>query len=119
MPKKKTKLDDWIPLDTIPYNILAILFLKELHGYGIKLKIVEDYKYTPGMATLYRNLKNLQDAGLIEDAGKTDTSVSGIPRQYYRITQPGRDIFQLERSRRAEEYSKTSRLQEEVIANTR
>jgi DNA-binding PadR family transcriptional regulator len=81
------------PLRPLVFQILLLLNEVELHGYAIMQELNEraGRSVILGPATLYRTLKELRDAGLIEEAPSDDDR-----RRIYRLTDEG------ERTARAE-----------------
>lgn len=78
-------------LPQVSLSILVALSLKPRHGYEIMQQVEEDsegrIKLVPG--ALYSAIKNLLDAGLIEELAQSDER-----RRYYTLTEKG--IKQLE-----------------------
>lgn len=88
----------------------AVLMLSSLadgprHGYAIRKDIARRSgdAFRPGITTLYRLLKQLLDAGLVEEsATRPAPELDDDRRRYYRITPAGRralaaEIRRLER----------------------
>jgi len=96
--------DDVIPrpLRRNWFHILLALSSGPLHGYGI-MKAVEDHsdgevKLWP--ATLYGTLREMRDAGLIEELPEEETpDRDGRERRTYRMTEAGRDTLATEADR--------------------
>ena len=94
--------DELLPLRPVVFHVLLSLADGERHGYGIVQDIAERssarLQLEPG--NLYRHLRFMLDAGLIEEsdrrpvAGKDDER-----RRYYRITRFGRQVALAEASR--------------------
>ena len=85
-----------LPMTPAVYQILLSLADEERHGYGIMQEVdartAGEVRLGPG--TLYRSIKRLRKAGLIEAAG--DPLSGGDDedrRRFYRITEPGRDVL--------------------------
>jgi len=94
-----------IPLNPREYLILFSLVAEDRHGYGI-VKEVESgsrggVRLDP--ANLYRVLKRMMAAGLVDEADAPDPGDSvSERRKYYRITSLGREVVQLEARRLAQ-----------------
>ena len=73
------------------------------HGYAIAREVEEltDGLVRMGPGTLYGSLQRMQDAGLIEEAGKARRARTDDDerRRYYRITGHGRRAMDAERER--------------------
>lgn len=65
-----------------------------LYGYQIAKQIEESRDEGPiiKLGTLYPVLRSLEDNGLL--ASEVEPSVTGPPRRYYRITEPGRHALE-------------------------
>ena len=86
------------PLRPLVFQILLLLNETELHGYGIMQAINEEAGRAVilGPATLYRTLKELRDAGLIEETQGDDDR-----RRVYRLTGEGKEAARAESERMA------------------
>jgi len=64
------------------------------HGYGIMREVAERTRGTTelGAGTLYRSIKKMLAAGLIEEADAAESNKLGPARREYRITERGREI---------------------------
>ncbi len=93
-----------LPMTPAVYQILLSLADGERHGYGI-MQEVEDRtsgEVRLGPGTLYRSIKRMRKAGLIQATGDPLTGGDDEDRRrYYRITQPGRDVLANEARRLA------------------
>ncbi len=74
--------------------LLSILdkTVKPMYGYQIARHIetsIEDMPMTQG--ALYPILRSLEGSGLLES--EVEPSISGPPRRYYKITEPGRETL--------------------------
>lgn len=79
------------------FQILVALAGGPRHGYGIMLEL-EDLTGDPlGPATLYRSIRQLLDAGLIEETDGHDSMDER--RRYYRLTSTGAEVATDEASR--------------------
>ena len=93
---------DAAPLRAVVFALLVILGEEDLHGYELMKRVNERLgrQAIVGPGTLYRNLKELREAGWIEH---TD----GPPhedarRQYYTLSGAGRRVAASEAARMAE-----------------
>jgi DNA-binding PadR family transcriptional regulator len=86
------------------YHILLALVDHERHGYGIMQEIARftDGQMRIGPGTLYRSIKQMLTEGLIEEAGeRPDPAMDDERRRYYRLTDFGQRVAQLETQRLA------------------
>lgn len=76
-------------------SILMILYKERLHGFALIQKLSESPMLRgtePDRAGVYRYLKRLENAGLLESDWETD-SESGKPRRVFAITDSGRSCL--------------------------
>jgi DNA-binding PadR family transcriptional regulator len=96
--------EDVLPLTPATFHILLTLVGQERHGYSI-MREVESYtqgKIRLGATTLYRTIKQLLAAHLIEEADtRPDPELDDERRRYYRITAFGQRVLQAETNRLA------------------
>ena len=90
-----------VPLSATDYHILMVLAQKDLYGYAIMKAVEEDSRgaVSPGIGSLYRILARLTAAGWVEEARApkgVPTEHRGHPRQYYRLTEAGREALREE-----------------------
>lgn len=91
-----------LPLKPVLFWILLVLADGPSHGYRM-LKEIESrtagrVRLEPG--NLYRYVKKLLDAGLIEEVGApADAESSDDRRRYYAVTALGRDVARAETDR--------------------
>jgi DNA-binding PadR family transcriptional regulator len=84
------------------FHILLALAGGERHGYAIMRMVAEDTGGTVrlGAGTLYRSIKQMLAAGLIEESDeRPDPLLDDERRRYYRITPLGQQVLQGEISR--------------------
>ena len=88
--------DALLPLKPIELLILTMLSSGERHGYGIRQDILEHTggKVAPEAGNLYRHLRNLQDAGLLDDVRGSGTDDER--RIHYRLLPFGRRVLAAE-----------------------
>ena len=96
--------EDALPLTPATYHILLALVGQERHGYSI-MREVESYtegNIRLGATTLYRTIKQLLAANLVEEAEeRPDPDLDDERRRYYRITPFGQRVLQAETRRLA------------------
>jgi DNA-binding PadR family transcriptional regulator len=111
-----------LPLRPDVFTILLVLLDGDCHGYGM-IKAAEERQGRKGQlqpGALYRLLKQLLDAGMIEEAPAARAPAdSDERRRYYSITPFGREVAAAEARRMAEllEISAKHRLLEEGEAS--
>ena len=96
--------DEALPLSATDYHILMVLAEHDLYGYAIMKAVEEDSRGTvsPGIGSLYRMLARLTALGWVEEVSTPDGAPDehrGRPRQYYRLTKPGRRVLRRESER--------------------
>jgi len=109
----------FLPLTLAEFHILLSLVDGELHGYGIMLEIAERThdKLRIGPATLYRAIKRLLDAALIEEIDqRPDPQLDDERRRYYRLSDFGRRVARAEVERLMEliDYAKAKDLMRDM-----
>ncbi len=85
------KFEKELASGTVALALLAVLARagEPLYGYLIAKRLEGSGGVLGGkQSTLYPVLRNLKAAGLLDS--RTEPSVSGPPRRYYRITEAGR-----------------------------
>jgi DNA-binding PadR family transcriptional regulator len=91
--------ETFLPLTPAVFSILLAVAGGEKHGYVIMQEIARSsagaLRIGPG--TLYRSIKHLLGASLIEESGdRPDPALDDERRRYYRLTQFGRRVVQAE-----------------------
>ncbi len=91
--------------------ILAQLLKKDSYGYEINKSIqqITHGEYELKEATLYSAFRRLETAEMIESYWGDETT--GARRRYYRITRPGRIMYE----RNKEEWERTKQLIDQLI----
>lgn len=96
--------EDVLPLTPATFHILLALVGQERHGYSI-MREVESYtqgKIRLGATTLYRSIKQMLAARLVEETdARPDPELDDERRRYYRITAFGQRVLQAEARRLA------------------
>lgn len=93
-----------LPLSPAVFHILLALTGSERHGYGIMQEIdrLSNAQLHIGPATLYRSIKQMLAAGLIEEsATRPDPALDDERRRYYRLTGLGQRVAAAEAQRLA------------------
>jgi DNA-binding PadR family transcriptional regulator len=93
-----------LPLTPAAFSILLALAGGEKHGYAIMREIAGagEGALRIGPGTLYRSIKQLLAAGMIEPAGdRPDPALDDERRRYYRLTAFGLRVTQAEAARLA------------------
>jgi DNA-binding PadR family transcriptional regulator len=88
-----------LPLKPADFHILMVLLRTERHGYGIMQAVAEDsnQRVRLEVGSMYRLIARLTDEGLIEESPRPPSR--GTRRRYYRITEFGRRVAELEAGR--------------------
>jgi DNA-binding PadR family transcriptional regulator len=104
-------MNDWtrdaealLPLTPAVFQILLALAGGERHGYSIMREIASrtEGKTRVGPGTLYRSIKQMLAAGLIEETDeRPDPALDVERRRYYRLTAFGRRVAEAEAQRLA------------------
>ena len=103
---------DLLPLPLSQLYILLALTDRDRHGYAI-MREIEAFTggtVTMGPGTLYGAVKQMLNAGLIEEsAERPDPQLDDERRRYYRLTALGRDALDAE-VMRLEQLTRTARM---------
>lgn len=92
----------FLPLKPTDYQILFVLFRRELHGYAMVKAIEErtDGRVRLEPSNLYRRLRRLMTDGLVEEsADRPAPELDDERRRYYGLTQLGRAVLAAEAQR--------------------
>jgi len=95
---------DMLPLKPAVFHILLVLTGGERHGYNIMrdVEATTEGQMRLGPGTLYRSIKQMLAAGLIEESDeRPDPELDDERRRYYRVTGYGRRVAQAEARRLA------------------
>lgn len=97
----KSEAETFIPLKHVDFLVLLVLMDDDLHGYGIVKEIggrtEGQIRLEPG--NLYRYIKRLAQQGLVAEAPEAQEPDDDERRRYYRVTDLGREVLNLEVSR--------------------
>ncbi len=102
-----------LPLSNRHYLVLVALASGTRHGYAVKKEIrrISDGASDPGAGSLYRSIRQLTEARLIEEAPeRPDPALDDERRVYFRLTDLGREVLELETSRLRRFVDATSRV---------
>ena len=96
--------EEMLPLTPAVFNILLALADGEKHGYGIMQEVETNTKgqVLMGPGTLYGSIKRMLQAGLIEESDeRADPDMDDQRRKYYKLTNLGRRVLNMEAERLA------------------
>ena len=98
MAMDRDRLNAYLPLQPVDFNILLSLAAGERHGYGILQDIeARGDSAAPDVGNLYRALARMVDHGLIQATRPADPGDKR--RNYYRITTRGLRVAKAEAQR--------------------
>ena len=108
MGTDRDRIDAYLPLRPVEFNILLSLAAGERHGYGIIQDIeARGDSAVPDVGTMYRALARMVESGLIEAARSADPDDDR--RNYYRITARGLRVAKAE-ARRLQALTRAARI---------
>ena len=96
--------EEMLPLTPAVFNILLALADGEKHGYGIMQEVETNTKgqVLMGPGTLYGSIKRMLQTGLIEESDeRADPEMDDQRRKYYKLTNLGRRVLNMEAERLA------------------
>ncbi|HEU5440830.1 MAG TPA: helix-turn-helix transcriptional regulator [Ktedonobacterales bacterium] len=99
MDEVTQRVEALLPLTPAAFQILLALAGGERHGYGILREVAESTggKLRLGPGTLYRSIKQLLEAGIIEESDeRPDPALDDERRRYYRLTALGERVARAE-----------------------
>jgi DNA-binding PadR family transcriptional regulator len=102
MTVRARAVDDLLPLRPVVFQVLLALAERELHGYAIVRALggLIDARIELEPGNLYRHLRFMLDANLIEESGRRPRAEDDDERRrYYRITRLGRQVASAETAR--------------------
>ncbi|WIG61405.1 MAG: Transcriptional regulator, PadR family [Ktedonobacterales bacterium] len=105
MDENAREAEALLPLTPAVFQILLALAGGERHGYGIMREIAENTegKMRLGPGTLYRSIKQMLAAGLIEESDeRPDPALDDERRRYYRLSGFGQRVAEAEARRLAQ-----------------
>ena len=99
-PRSKNDVapDTMLPLKSVETLMMTMLAAGERHGYGIRQDILEHSggRIELEAGNLYRNIRRLESAGLIEASSQRHDPGDDERRIYYRLTPFGRRVLTAE-----------------------
>ena len=102
---------DHLPLKPVDLEILLALADGDQHGYGLVQAVAAhtDQLIVLDPGNLYRVIKRLLEAGLLDESGKRVADDAGERRRYYKLTTLGGQVLaaELDRLRRLVNASAT------------
>lgn len=103
MVRDTTEPESFLPLRPVEAQILAALTRGRRHGYAILQELEErdDQGPAPGLATLYRALRRLEDQGLLKIVRKPGEDEEDERRRTYGLSSLGRQVAAAEMRRLA------------------
>jgi DNA-binding PadR family transcriptional regulator len=99
---ERGRVEAYLPLTPVMFEILLALADAERHGYGILREVADRtegrVRLRPG--TLYRAIQRLLAAELIVESGeRPDPELDDERRRYYRLTELGHKVVRAEAER--------------------
>jgi DNA-binding PadR family transcriptional regulator len=103
MDRDKRKIEAFLPVRVVEFQILLSLAAGERHGYGIiRDAEARGDKKVPDVGTLYRALARMTEQGLITGVDRGKVADAGDERRiYYRLTTLGLKVARAEAERLA------------------
>jgi len=91
-------VDTMLPLKSVETAMMTMLAAGERHGYGIRRDVFEQSggRIELEAGTLYRHIRRLESAGLIEASSQRRDADDDERRIYYRLTPFGRRVLAAE-----------------------
>ena len=91
-------VDTMLPLKSVETAMMTMLAAGERHGYGIRRDVFEQSggRIELEAGTLYRHIRHLESAGLIEASSQRRDADDDERRIYYRLTPFGRRVLAAE-----------------------
>ena len=97
MPRA-TDIATLLPLRPVELELLLALVDEERHGYGLVQRIAGQtdglIRLEPG--NLYRVIRRLLSAGLVQESARRETEPGAERRRYYRLTPLGARVIEAE-----------------------
>jgi len=98
----KNSTQHFLPLASLDYQVLALLAMRRLHGYGLVQSSAELFPTQPALdvGTLYRIISRMLDQRLIREVKAPDDAPEDRRvRRYYQATDLGREVARAEAAR--------------------
>jgi len=86
-----------LPLRPVEFQVLVLLGERERHGWAVLQDMEAGGQAVPGIATLYRTLRRLEDEGFIERQAGLKSEEDH--RRVYALTASGREVASAEARR--------------------
>lgn len=105
MNEDTRRVEALLPLTHAAFHIMLALAEGERHGYDIMrdVRTSTGGKLRLGPGTLYRSIKQLLEAGIIEESDeRPDPALDDERRRYYRLMPFGRRVAEAEAERLAQ-----------------
>lgn len=99
--ERQTAAEALLPLRPVDLQILLVLMVSDLHGYGLMKEVERQSggRVTVEVGSLYRVIKRLLATELIEEAGGVPEESNAKRRRNYRISALGRQTARAEADR--------------------
>lgn len=99
--ERQTAAEALLPLRPVDLQILLVLMVSDLHGYGLMKEVERQSggRVTVEVGSLYRVIKRLLANELIEEAGGAPEESNAKRRRNYRISTLGRQTARAEADR--------------------
>ena len=99
--ERQTAAEALLPLRPVDLQILLVLMVSDLHGYGLMKEVERQSggRVTVEVGSLYRVIKRLLANELIEEAGGAPEESNAKRRRNYRISALGRQTARAEADR--------------------
>jgi DNA-binding PadR family transcriptional regulator len=85
-----------LPLKPVEALMMTMLAAGERHGYGLRQDVLEQSGVELEAGTLYRHIRRLESADLIEASSRRPGAGDDDRRIYYRLTPFGRRVLAAE-----------------------
>lgn len=110
MPDRRSIAESYLPLTNLSFHVLLALADGAQHGYAIGKQVEErsSGRLNPATGSLYQALKRLHEGGLVEEADVPEDENHDTRRQYFKLTQLGREVVAAE-AQRLDELVATAR----------
>ena len=102
MSHKPNKINDFLPLSPLDFQVLLLLQDEPRHGYGIVQAGEQLFPSEPVLeiGSLYRIVSRMLDSGLIQEVdGPAHTPTDARRRRFYQTTQLGIAVARAEAGR--------------------
>jgi DNA-binding PadR family transcriptional regulator len=99
--RQQPDVEAMLPLKSLETLMMTMLAAGDRHGYGIRQDVFEQSggRIELEVGTLYRNIRRLESADLIEESPQRRKADDDERRIYYRLTPFGREVLAAEMRR--------------------